>query len=103
MKNPIGGQDSSEQESARLNGKSVQEVSKQKRASSGRHAKTDVRYWERVLLQPSYTRDGALRKVGEWAAKIQYLGRRETFSLAGANKANAASRAKEIYLSLRSA
>ena len=103
MKKATGGQDSSEQESARLNGKSVQEVSKQKRASSGRHPKTDVRYWEQVLFQPTYTRDGQVRKVGEWAAKIQHLGRRETFSLAGANKANAASRAKEIYLSLRSA
>src|SRR6266403_3932945 len=103
MKKAAGDLDSSEQKSAGLNGKSVQEVSKQKRASSGRHAKTDVRYWEQVLLQPTYTRDGQLRKVGEWAVKIQHLGRRETFSLAGANKANAASRAKEIYLSLRSA
>jgi hypothetical protein len=97
------GQKSSEHKNARLNGKSVQEVSKQKRASSGRRPKTDVRYWEQVLFQPTYTRDGQVRKVGEWAAKIQHLGRRETFSLAGANKANAASRAKEIYLSLRSA
>jgi integrase len=103
MKEITGGQDTSEQESARLNAKSVQEVSKRKRASSGRHPKTDVRYWEQVLFQPTYTRDGQVRKVGEWAAKIQHLGRRETFSLAGANKANAASRAKEIYLSLRSA
>jgi hypothetical protein len=103
MKKSAHGQNSSEHKNARLNGKSVQEVSKQKRASSGRHPKTDVRYWEQVLFQPTYTRDGQVRKVGEWAAKIQHLGRRETFSLAGANKANAASRAKEIYLTLRSA
>jgi hypothetical protein len=103
MEKATGGQDSLEQESTRLNAKSVQEVSKQKRVSSGRHPKTDVRYWEQVLFRPTYTRDGRVRKVGEWAAKIQHLGRRETFSLAGANKANAASRAKEIYLSLRSA
>ena len=103
MKKAIDRQNSSGQESARLSEQSVQEVSKQKRAASGRHAKTDVRYWEHVLFQPTYTRDGEIRKVGEWAAKIQHLGRRETFSLAGANKANAAVRAKEIYLTLRSA
>lgn len=90
---------------ARRNMKSVQEVSKQKAASAGtgRHAKTDVRYWERAIFQPTYTRDGKTRIVGEWAAKMQHLGRRETFSLGSANKAAASSRAKEIYLSLQSA
>ena len=93
---------SSEQKNTRLNKKSVQEVSKRRREANGRHPKTDVRYWEQVIFQPAYTQDGQVRKVGHWAAKIQYLGRRETFSLVKANKANAASRAKEIYLSLRS-
>jgi hypothetical protein len=102
MEKAVIDQKGSEQKSPRLNRKSVQEVSKQKRQPTGRYPKTDVRYWEQVLLQSSYTRDGELRKVTEWAVKIQHLGRRETFSLAGANKANAASRAKEIYLSLRS-
>ena len=88
-----------------LNTKSVQEVSKQnqKRDAVTRHAKTDVRYWDRAIFQPTYTRDGKSRLVGEWAAKIQHLGRRETFALGSANKAAAASRAKEIYLSLQSA
>src|SRR5439155_3983746 len=54
-------------------------------------------------FRPTYTRNGQLRKVGEWAAKIQHLGRRETFSLGGANKTSAAGRAKEIYLTLKSA
>jgi len=44
-----------------------------------------------------------VRRVNEWAAKIQHLGRRETFSLSTANKASAAARAKEIYLTLKSA
>ena len=85
--------------------KSVQEVSKQKtgRSGTGRHAKTDVRYWDRAIFQPTYTRDGQTLIVGEWAVKIQHLGRRQTFSLCSANRAAAASRAKEIYLSLRSA
>jgi integrase len=94
-----------EHEHTPSSGKSVQEVSKQKprHGTAARHAKTDVRYWERAIFQPTYTRDGKSRLVGEWAAKIQHLGRRETFSLASANKAAAASRAKEIYLSLQSA
>src|SRR5437016_5387885 len=92
-----------EQETARLNQKSVQEMSKQQPVGNGRHAKTDLRYWEKAIFQPTYTRHGQVRKVGEWAAKIQHLGRRETFSLGGANKASAAGRAKEIYLSLHAA
>jgi hypothetical protein len=103
MKKTAPRQNSSEQTNTSLNEKSVQEVSKQKRESNGRHSKTDVRYWERAILRNTYTRDGQLKKVGEWAVKIQHLGRRETFSLVGTNRTNAASRAKEIYLSLRSA
>jgi integrase len=103
MKNILSRQHRSEQESTSLNRKSVQEVSKQQLVGNGRHSKTDLRYWERAIFQPTYTRYGQVRKVGEWAAKIQHLGRRETFSLGSANKARAASRAKEIYLSLQGA
>lgn len=92
-----------EHKTASLNRKSVQEVSKKQIIGNGRHPKTDLRYWERAIFQPTYKWDGKVRRVGEWAAKIQHLGRRETFSLGSANKAVAASRAKEIYLSLRSA
>ena len=93
---------SSEQDNTSQNIKSVQEVSKQNTKSAGRYAKTDVRYWEKAIFQPTYTRDGKTRIVGEWAAKIQHLGQRETFSLGSANKTASASRAKEIYLSLQS-
>jgi len=96
-------QHSSKQEHTRLNKKSVQEVSKPNGHPSARHSRTDLRYWEKAIFQPTYTRDGQVRRVGEWAAKIQHLGRRETFSLGSANKASAAARAKEIYLSLKSA
>src|SRR6266446_4688153 len=94
---------SSKQKNTRLSRKSVQEVSKHRPIGNGRHPKTDLRYWERAIFQPTYTRYGQVWKVGEWAAKIQHLGRRETFSLGSANKASAAARAKEIYLSLQSA
>jgi hypothetical protein len=103
MKQTADGQNSSEQKNACLSRKSVQEVSKPNGHPSGRHSRTDLRYWEKAIFQPTYTRDGQRRKVGEWAAKIQHLGRRETFSLGSANKASAAARAKEIYLSLQSA
>jgi len=103
MKNIRHRRHSSEQENTRLNGKSVQEVSKQQPVGNGRHPKTDLRYWERAIFQPTYTRYGQVWKVGEWAAKIQHLGRRETFSLGSANKESAAARAKQIYLSLQAA
>src|SRR5438128_2719102 len=102
MKNTPSRPHSSEHENTCLNGKSVQVVSKRQPVGNGRHPKTDLRYWERAIFRPTYTRDGEVRKVGEWAAKIQHLGRRETFSLGSANKASAAARAKEIYFSLRS-
>src|SRR5690349_7701635 len=90
-----------EQRSTRRNKKSVQEVSKQE-PGSGRYSKTDMRYWERSIFQPIYMRAGHARRVSDWAANIQHLGRRETFSLDTPNKAGAAARAKEIYLSLKS-
>src|SRR6266446_1575259 len=103
MREAAGSQGSSEQNGARLNRKTVQEVSKPNGHTSGRHSRTDLRYWEKAIFQPTYTRNGQVRKVGDWAAKIQHLGRRETFSLGSANKTSAAACAKAIYLSLRSA
>src|SRR5262245_23394943 len=88
-----------EQKNTRRSKTSVQEGSKQK-AQTGRHSRTDLRYWEKSIFRPTYTRDGIAWRVGGWAVKIQHLGRRETFCLGSANKASAAARAKEIYLSL---
>lgn len=82
----------------------VQDVSKQA-GQAGRTVlpKTDVRYWQGVLFHSSYTRGGHAHQVADWAVKIQHQGRRETFSLGTANKAAAASKAKEIYLNLQGA
>jgi integrase len=103
MKSSSERRNSLEQENAGLNEKSVQEVSKQKTTDfNGRYAKSDVRYWERVIFKPTYTQNGRRREVKHFAAKIQHLGRRETFSFGEANQARAAARAKEIYLSLKS-
>lgn len=59
--------------------------------------KTDVRYWaERIFHR---RRDG----VGDthWTAQVQFLRRREQFPLGTPNKAAAAAKARDIYLSLQ--
>ena len=76
MKQTADGQNSSEPKNACLNRKSVQEVSKPNGHPSGRYSRADLRYWEKAIFQPTYTRNGQIRKVGEWAAKN--LARRTT-------------------------
>ena len=96
---------SSEHDQTAWNEKSVQEVSKQKPRSDNlaRHPKTDARYWQRAVFLPTYSRNGQIRQTGEYAAKIQHAGRRETFPLGSSNRTAAAARAKEIYLSIEAA
>jgi integrase len=81
----------SKQNQSRLNKKSGQEVAKQN------FGKTDVRYWYDAIFKPEYRRDGQKLKVGDWAARMQWRGRRETFNLKTSNKAAAAAKAKDIY------
>ena len=64
-------------------------------------SKTDVRYWQGAVSRFAYTKDGEKREVSDWSIKIQHAGRRETFALGTPNKAAAAAKAKEIYLSLQ--
>ena len=66
-----------------VNGKSGQEVAKHG------FGKTDVRYWYDAVFKPEYSRDGQAMKVEDWAARIQWRGRRETFNLKTSNKAAA--------------
>jgi integrase len=84
-----------EQEQAGLSSKSVREMSK-------RRVKSDMRYWQQAIFQPSYTWKGTKRWVGHWAVKVQHGRRRETIPLGTANKAAAAAKAKEFYLCLQS-
>ncbi|MBA3543802.1 MAG: tyrosine-type recombinase/integrase [Chthoniobacterales bacterium] len=65
------------------------------------YAKTDVRYWQKVIFQPTYTHDGVRHRVPHWSVKIQHGGRRETFALDTPNKAAAAATAREIFLALK--
>jgi integrase len=85
---------SSKQIESVVNKKSGQEVAKQS------FGKTDARYWHDVIFKPIYTRDGKTRCVEDWAARIQWRGRRELFNLKTPNKTAAAGKAKEIYTTL---
>jgi len=76
------------------NNKSGQEVAKH---SFGR---SDSRYWYDAIFKPTYQRNGHTLVIEDWAARIQWRGRRETFNLKTSNKAAAAAKAKDIYTTL---
>jgi integrase len=62
--------------------------------------KTDIRFWQSAVFRQPYTVDGQHRLTREWYSRIQFQGKRQFFSLGTPNKAAAAARAREIYLSL---
>jgi hypothetical protein len=66
------------------------------------YGKTDIRYWQRVVFQPKYIRKGVAHRLSEWVVKIQHLGRRETLPLGTPNRAAAAAKARQIYITLKS-
>ena len=87
--------------------KSGKEVAKQA------WAKTDVRYWEAAVFKPKFSRrkdfdeaepgDGektSARETKHYSVRISHQSKRHTIPLAMANKADAARRARDIYLSL---
>jgi hypothetical protein len=54
-----------------------------------------------VIFKPTYTNsDGKKLSVRDWAVRIQWRGKRETFNLKTSNKAAAAAKAKDIYTML---
>ena len=82
-----------------MNEKSVQETSKLN--NKGHLPKTDERYWRERVFLPLYSAAGeGKRTSGLYAVKIQYRGRRATFTLGVADKIGAAAKAKQIYLGL---
>jgi hypothetical protein len=83
----------SEEKVTALNPKSVQETSKQD--------KTDVRYWQRRLFKPTYTRDGKRFELEHFAVKLQHQGRRDNFNLGTPNRTAAAVKARDIYVYLQ--
>ena len=63
-------------------------------------SKSDVRFWQETVFRKGYTRDGQRKYTTEWYARMQHDGRRDFFPLQTPNKAAAAARARDIYLSL---
>jgi integrase len=63
-------------------------------------SKTDFRYWNEAVFRKGYTKGGRQLFTKEWYARMQHDGRREFFPLQTANRAAAASRARDIYLHL---
>jgi hypothetical protein len=72
----------------------------QDRGLLGHFSKSDIRYWQQSIFRQTYTRNGQMQVTKDWAMKIAHKGRRETFPLGTPNKAAAAARARDIYLSL---
>jgi hypothetical protein len=63
-------------------------------------SKTDIRFWQGAVFRRPYTVDGERYLTKEWYARIQFRGKRQFFSLSTPNKAAAAAKARDIYLSL---
>lgn len=66
-----------------------------------RAGKSHVDYWSPRLTKRTYAdREGKEMEVPEWYVRIKHLGRRQWFNLSTPNRAAAAVKAKDIYLSL---
>jgi len=62
--------------------------------------KTHVNYWKARLEHRTYTRDGKTHEVPDWSVRIHFGGVRKGFDLESGNKEEAATKARDIYLSL---
>jgi integrase len=64
------------------------------------YPKTHANYWKARLEHRSYNRDGKSFEVAEWSVRIHYKGIRRSFDLESANKEEAATKARDFYLSI---
>jgi integrase len=62
-----------------------------------RYAKSDIRHWQACVFQRVRNRNGRKEKAASYSVQLQFGGRREEFNLSTANKAMAASKAREIH------
>ena len=68
------------------------------KASQGpRFARSDIRYWQKVVFQRVRRRKGKEDKSKHFSVQLQFASRREEFNLRTANRAAAAGRACEIF------
>lgn len=68
-------------------------------AADARTSGADV--WRRRVFHNTYTRNGRSNSVRGWSVKLQFQGRRRTFSLASKTRSQAASEARRIHDALR--
>jgi len=66
-----------------------------------RRSKTHVDYWRTAVFKPVYTSGGKRRESAMFSVRICHLGRRENFHLDTANVAEAAEKAKAIWIKLQ--
>jgi len=64
------------------------------------YPKTHANYWKSRLEHRTYTRDDKTFEVAEWSVRIYFKGIRRSFDLESANKEEAATKARDIYVSL---
>jgi hypothetical protein len=64
------------------------------------YPKTHVNYWKARLEHRTYTHEGKICEVAEWSVRIHFRGIRKSFDLNTASKEEAATKARDIYLSL---
>jgi len=92
------------------NPRSGQEVAKQnlvlghfsaaRSTAERRSPKTHKDYWKPRLERHTYTRNGQLVEVNEFSVRIQHLGKRRSFALGTTNAETAATKARDIYLTV---
>ena len=58
--------------------------------------------WRRRVFRNSFTRQGQTYRLKGWAFRVQFQGRRRTYSLAGRTRAEAAQQARHLYETIRS-
>jgi integrase len=80
--------------------KSGTEVAQSGTETIRRVGKSHVDYWTPRLKKRSYEWEGKTVEIPEWQIRIAHLGRREWFNCGTPNKASAADKARNIYLSL---
>jgi DNA-binding NarL/FixJ family response regulator len=70
------------------------------RPKVGRGDPQSAAAWQRRVFRNCFTRQGRAYTVNGWAFKIQFQGRRRTFSLAGRTRAEAAQEAQQLHATL---
>ncbi|MFT3867806.1 MAG: tyrosine-type recombinase/integrase [Nibricoccus sp.] len=81
--------------------KSGPEMAQTNLQKNGRRAKTHPDFWKDRLVHRTYEdRGGKTVEMPEWHVRVAFCGRRDWFNLSTANRSAAATKARDIYLSI---